>query len=189
MTCRQYTAKLLSASLQRYHFREAVIGVSQDAPCHWSALLYYSVYYFLSQMRIWSWFLCPKGKEGALLTQGSYDKNCRTGLQTEIPTQNAFLPDTSWKATTVIPRNIPHSQGGSLPWISAEELLQEFLQPNTVCWRTSLTALTLVPLSHISVSLHLVKSSLWGITLKSHKKQDVSNVNDQIKPALQRQHT
>lgn len=51
------------------------------------------------------------------------------------------------------------------------------------------TALTLVPLSHISVSLHLVKSSLWGVTLKSHKKQDVSNMNDQIKPALHRQHT
>lgn len=133
-------------------------------------------------MRIWSWFLCPIGKEGALLTQRSYDKNCRTEPQLR------FQLSKCWKATTASPRNIPHSQGGSLPWISAEDLPQEFLQPNTGCWSTSLTALTLIPLSHISVSLHLVKSSLWGITPKSHKKQDVSNMNDQIKPALHRQH-
>lgn len=65
--------------------------------------------------------------------------------------------------STELQEHLSHFQGGSLPWISAEELPHEFLQLNTGCWSTSLTALALVPFSHISVSLYPAKSSLWAV--------------------------
>lgn len=84
----------MSASLQWYNFREAVIGVSQDARCHQSTLSHCSVYYLPFQMRVWSWFLCPNGKEGSLLTQSSYAKNCRTGPQNKNPTHKMPFSQT-----------------------------------------------------------------------------------------------
>lgn len=134
-------------------------------------------------------FYVLKGRRVLYWLRGAMTKIIGLGFKLRFRLSKCISLWHQLKGYNSKPQEHPSSQGGSLPCISAEELPQEFLQPNTVCWRTSLTALTLVPLSHISVSLHLVKSSLWGITLKSHKKQDVSNVNDQIKPALHRQHT
>ena len=130
-------------------------------------------FYVLKGRRVFCWLI------------GAMQKIAGLCLKLRIWLTKRISPRHQLKGYGTKPQeHLCHFQGGSLPWISEEELPQEFLQPNTGCWSTSLTALALVPCSHISVSLHLAKSSLWGVTQRSRKKQDVSNMNDQIKPAL-----